>query len=100
MTEPVEIYEEKRHRLLTKIVPCPTCGRQFTVTYDPESPYLEEAKRPELARVDLRDQCPKHGPRGRGSILADRALIKSVQMVLRARSLIMRLIRGRPDDDQ
>ena len=95
MKEPVEIYEEKRRRLLTKIVPCPTCGRQFSVTYDPESPYLEEAKRPELARVDLRDQCPKHGPRGRGGLLYDRAIIKSVQMLLRARSLAVRLIRWR-----
>jgi hypothetical protein len=93
MQEPVEVYEEKRHRLLTKIVPCPTCGRQFSVTYNPESPYLEEAKRPELARVDLRAECPKHGPRGRGGLLYDRALIASIRMLRRAWSLIVRLIR-------
>lgn len=51
MNEPVEVYQEKRRRLRTKIVPCPTCGREFSVTYDPESPVLEEAKRPALAEV-------------------------------------------------
>jgi hypothetical protein len=92
MNKPVEVYEEKRRRQRTKIVPCPTCGREFSVTYDPESPYLEEFHAPELARLDLRGQCPKHDPRR--SLLSDRALIKSVQMVLRAR-LAARLIRWR-----
>jgi hypothetical protein len=99
MQEPVEVYQEKRRRLRTKIVPCPTCGREFSVTYDPESPVLEEAKRPELSRLYLREECPKHGPRRFGRLF-DRALIKSVQMVLRARSLLARLSRRRPADDQ
>ena len=100
MKEPVEIYEEKRHRLMrTKIVPCPTCGKQFSVKYDPSSPNLREAEMPAFVRMDLREECPKHGPRRRAGLLYDRALITSLLMFFRARSLIVRLIRWRPADD-